>query len=73
MFNRVRLLLVLLVVAAPGGSAVTGGDAKLLEGEWASKTYENNQGLQGADGVWTSPGRRNSKAAKVSTAGCSRG
>jgi uncharacterized protein (TIGR03067 family) len=52
MFSRVMAFLVLVVVAAPAGSAPKGGDAELLEGEWVSKTYENYSGRQGAAGVW---------------------
>lgn len=52
MFRRMMGLLVLIVVADPVGSASKEDDAKLLEGEWVSKTYENNSGHQGAVGVW---------------------
>ena len=52
MFSRMMGLLFLIVVAGPVGSASNEGDAKLLEGEWASKAYENNSGRQGAVGVW---------------------
>src|SRR5262245_57386686 len=52
MFSRMMVLLVLIVVATPVGSAPKEDDAKLLEGAWASQTYENNSGRQGAVGVW---------------------
>jgi uncharacterized protein (TIGR03067 family) len=52
MFSRVMALLVLVVVAGPVDSAPQEDDAKLLEGEWASTTYENYNGRQGASGVW---------------------
>jgi uncharacterized protein (TIGR03067 family) len=52
MFDRMMALLVLVVVAALVGSAPKADDAKVLEGEWVSKTYENNSGRQGAEGVW---------------------
>lgn len=44
--------LIILIVAAPVVCAFGEDDAKRLEGEWVSKTYENNSGLQGAVGVW---------------------
>jgi len=52
MFSRVMAFLVLILVAAPVSSAPKDEDAKLLEGEWASTTYENYNGRQGAAGVW---------------------
>jgi uncharacterized protein (TIGR03067 family) len=52
MFSRVMALLVLIVLAVPVGSAPKDDDARLLEGEWASVTYENYNGRQGASGVW---------------------
>ena len=52
MFSRIMGLLVLIVVAVPVGTSSKEDDAKLVEGEWVSKTYENNSGHQGAVGVW---------------------
>lgn len=52
MIRYMMALLILIVVAAPVGSAPKEDDAKLLEGEWLSKTYENYNGRQGASGVW---------------------